>query len=132
VKINQKRKNAMDELASLLKEVHCYVDVIIVEGARDIKALRNFGCQAEIETLAHVGLGDYELAEQVASRYNRVLILTDYDAEGIYLNQNFSSIFEYKDVKIDKGLRNRIRRLMTTIGVYAIESLDNIKENLNI
>jgi 5S rRNA maturation endonuclease (ribonuclease M5) len=122
----------MDELASLLKEVHCYVDVIIVEGARDIKALRNFGCQAEIETLAHVGLGDYELAEQVASRYNRVLILTDYDAEGIYLNQNFSSIFEYKDVKIDKGLRNRIRRLMTTIGVYAIESLDNIKENLNI
>jgi len=132
VKINQKRKNAMDELASLLKEVHCYVDVIIVEGARDIKALRNFGCQAEIETLAHVGLGDYELAEQVASRYNRVLILTDYDAEGIYLNQKFSSIFEHKDVKIDKGLRNRIRRLMTIIGVYAIESLDNIKENLNI
>lgn len=122
----------MDELASLLKEVHCYVDVIIVEGARDIKALRNFGCQAEIETLAHVRLGDYELAEQVASRYNRVLILTDYDAEGIYLNQKFSSIFEHKDVKIDKGLRNRIRRLMTTIGVYAIESLDNIKENLNI
>ncbi len=132
MKINQKRKNAMDELASLLKEVHCYADVIIVEGARDIKALRNFGCQAEIETLAHVGLGDYELAEQVASRYNRVLILTDYDAEGICLNQKFSSIFEHKDVKIDKGLRNRIRRLMTTIGVYAIESLDNIKENLNI
>jgi 5S rRNA maturation endonuclease (ribonuclease M5) len=130
LRISHKRKEALERLIELLSEIHNYVDVIIVEGLRDADSLRSLGCQADIEILSHVGVSDFDLAEQIASKYNHVLILTDFDEEGLSLNQRFSSILERKGVIVETGLRRRIANLMAMIGVYAIESLDNIRDEI--
>jgi 5S rRNA maturation endonuclease (ribonuclease M5) len=59
-----------------------------------------------------------------------VLILTDFDEEGLNLNKKFSMILERRGTVVETGLRRRIARLMNTIGVYAIESLDNIRDEI--
>ena len=130
MKITHRRKEALEKLILLLSEIHNYVDVLIVEGIRDVDSLRALGCQADIEVLSHVGINDYDLAEQIASKYNHVLILTDFDEEGLNLNKKFSMILERRGTVVETGLRRRIARLMNTIGVYAIESLDNIRDEL--
>ena len=130
MKITHRRKDALERLILLLSEIHNYVDLLIVEGIRDVDSLRALGCQVDIEVLSHVGINDYDLAEQIASKYNHVLILTDFDEEGLNLNKKFSMILERRGTVVETGLRRRIARLMNTIGVYAIESLDNIRDEL--
>jgi len=126
----QRRKDALEELCGFLSEAHNYVDVIIVEGIRDVSALRSLGCVAEIEVLSHTGVSDHDLADEIASKYDSILILTDFDEEGLNLNQRFCSIFERTGAKVETGLRRWFARLMARIGVYAIESLDNIQDGI--
>ena len=124
------RKDALERLIMLLQELKDYVDVVIVEGLRDVHSLRVLGCDAHIEALSHVGVNDFDFAEQISSKYNHVLILTDFDEEGQNLNQKFSSLFERKGVVVETGFRRRIARHMAIIGVYVIESLDNIQDKI--
>jgi len=126
MRFTQRRKDALVELIEFLSEAHNYVDVIIVEGIRDVSSLKTLGCETVIEILSHAGVSDYELAEQIAVKYNSILILTDFDEEGLKLYQKFSRILERNGVKVETSLRHWISRLMAKIGVYAIESLDNI------
>lgn len=130
MKITHRRKEALDRLSTLLEGVHDYVDVILVEGQRDVESLRALGCTASIETLSHVGVNDFDLAQQISTKYSHVLILTDFDVEGLNLNQRFSSILERQGATVENRLRRRVGRLMAMIGVYAIESLDNVDVEL--
>lgn len=126
----RQRKDALEELVLFLSGIHNYVDVVVVEGVRDVSSLKALGCKAVIEVLGHSGVGDYDLVEEIASKYNSVLILTDFDEEGLSLNQRFSNLFERKGAKVETGLRRHVGRLMARIGVYAIESLDNLLDDL--
>ncbi|TRO45740.1 hypothetical protein E2P60_06730 [Candidatus Bathyarchaeota archaeon] len=130
MKASHQRKSALEELSAMLRELHDYVDVVLVEGPHDVDSLKALGCTSNIEILNHPGVNDFDLADQIASRYASVLILTDFDVEGLSLNKRFSSIFEVKGVKIEYGMRARVGRLMAMIGVYSVESLDNIQEEL--
>ena len=126
MRVSHQRKVALEELSTLLGELNCYVDVVLVEGLRDVDSLRALGCTAEIEILNHPGVNDFDLSDGIASRFSSVLILTDFDEEGLSLNKRFSSILEVKGVKVEYGLRARVGRLMAMINVYAVEDLDNI------
>ena len=130
MRFTQRRKDALEELSEFLSEAHNYVDVILVEGIRDVSSLRSLGCTAEIEVLSHTGVSDHELAEEIASKYHSILILTDFDEEGLNLNQRFCSILERTGAKVEVELRRWIARLMARIGVYAIESLDNVRQDV--
>lgn len=130
MKLNHRKKDALIELCRILSEIHKYVDVIIVEGIRDVSSLRSLKCVAEIEVLNHKGVNDHDLAAEIALKYETILILTDFDEEGLQLNQKFSRVFERTGVKVETGLRRLIARLMARIGIYAIESLDNIRDKL--
>ena len=128
MRFSQRRKDALEELSGFLSESHNYVDVIIVEGMRDVSSLKALGCEAEIEVLSHTGVSDHDLAMELASKYASILILTDFDEEGLRLNQKFCSILERTGAKVETGLRRWVARLMARIGVYAIESLDNVRD----
>ena len=130
MKASYQRKLALEELSALLKELREYVDVVLVEGLHDVDSLKALGCTTKLEILNHPGVNDFDLADQITSKYSSVLILTDFDEEGLALNKRFSSILEIKGVKIEYGMRARVGRLMAMIGVYAIESLDNIQDVL--
>ena len=125
-----RRKNAIRELEGLMQELPGLVDVVVVEGFRDIQALRSLGYTGSIEGLNGSGFNDFDLADDLVSRYRRILLLLDFDEEGLRLNRHFTQILERKGAKIEYGLRKEFARLMASTGAYAIEDLDNIRDGM--
>ena len=123
-----RRKKLIEEMKELLSEIGDLVDVVVVEGLRDLESLRRLGYSGEIVTCAATGVNDYDLMTEVSAKYERVLILTDFDQEGVTLNLRFSEILEHEDVRVEKRLRRMVGRLTASLGIYAIESLDNIMD----
>ncbi len=130
MRINPKRKKAFENILDLLKQIENTVDIILVEGTRDIKALRNIGYSGEIIPCSQIGLNDYELADKISGKYHRILILTDFDKEGVLIYQKFHEIFARKYIKVEDELRKNLGDLMSKLSVYAIESLDNIQDKI--
>jgi len=128
LKLSGQRKEALEELQRLLCDLHNYVDVVLVEGLRDVESVKALGCVSDIEVLSHSGVNDFDLAEEIAGKFRSVLVLTDFDEEGLNLNHRFTSLLEHTDIRVETGIRRHIGRLMARIGVYAIEALDNIME----
>ena len=122
------RKKAIEEMKELLSEISSLVDVVLVEGLRDMESLRRLGYVGEIVTCAAINVNDYDLMTEVSGKYRRVLILTDFDQEGLMLNRRFAEMLEHEGVMVEKGLRRMVGRLTAALGVYAIESLDNIMD----
>jgi len=122
------RKQAIEGMKELLLEISGLVDVILVEGPRDVESLTRLGYTGKIVTCAATNVNDYDLMTEVSGKYRRVLILTDFDQEGLMLNRRFAEILEHEGVVVEKGLRRMVGRLTAALGVYAIESLDNIMD----
>jgi len=123
-----RRKKLIEEMKELLSEIGDLVDVVVVEGQRDVESLRRLGYSGEIVTCAATGVNDYDLMTEVSAKYGRVLILTDFDQEGVTLNLRFAEILEHEGLRVEKGLRRMVGRLTASLGIYAIESLDNIMD----
>jgi 5S rRNA maturation endonuclease (ribonuclease M5) len=127
---NRVRKEYLKKLIELLNQIEYLVDVVLVEGLRDLKSLRNLGYSGEIVYCNQKGVSDYDLTDKICQQYNKVLILTDYDKEGEELEQHFRELFERKAIKVENGLRREVGRITAKLRVHAIESLDNIQRNL--
>lgn len=125
-----RRKNAIRELEVLMQELPGLVDVVVVEGYRDIQALRSLGYTGSIEDLNRSGFNDFDLADDLVSKYNLILLLLDFDEEGLRLNTHFNKILERKGAKVEYGLRKEFSRLMAATGAYAIEDLDNVRDGM--
>lgn len=125
-----RRKNAIRELEKLSIELSGLVDVIVVEGHRDIQSLKSLGYTGAIEPLNRTGVNDFDLADDLISKYRRILLLLDFDVEGQRLNQHFTQILERKGGKVEYGLRKEFSMLMAATGAYAIEDLDNIHNEM--
>lgn len=119
---------ALERLTHLLGELETLVDVVIVEGPRDLEALRQLGFKGEVSLFSQVGVSDSDFIEATSKEHGSVVILTDFDEEGRNIDLSLSEGFERRGLRVEKGLRRDMGRIMAAIGVYAIESLDNIQE----
>jgi 5S rRNA maturation endonuclease (ribonuclease M5) len=119
---------ALERLNNLLGELETLVDVVIVEGPRDLEALKQLGFRGEISLFSQVGVPDADFIDATSREHGSVVILTDFDEEGRKIDLALSEGFERRAVRVEKGLRREMGRIMAAIGVYAIESLDNIQE----
>jgi len=119
---------AFERLNHLLGELETLVDVVIVEGARDQEALRQLGFRGEISLFSQVGVTNADFIDAVSREHGSVVIMTDFDEEGRKIDIALSEGFERRAVRVEKGLRREMGRIMAAIGVYAIEALDNVQE----
>jgi 5S rRNA maturation endonuclease (ribonuclease M5) len=126
-----RRQTALKEMETLLVELPILVDTVLIEGPRDTKALRSMGYVGVIEALSRTGVNDFDLSDELASKYSNILLLLDFDEEGLNLNNHFTQLLEMKGVKVEYGLRKEFSKLMAEIGVYAIESLDNVRDDMD-
>jgi 5S rRNA maturation endonuclease (ribonuclease M5) len=88
--------------------------LIVVEGKRDVRILRNLGIKSRIVKTQTKMTRD-ELIDSIAQEVGEtgeVLILTDFDSEGTELAKYLQTSLELHKVKIMEGLRIRIRNLM--------------------
>ncbi len=82
------RAERLKEVLEALYEINKRIP-IIVEGKRDVRALRSIGFVGEIITL-HGGKGIYEFCEDISERFHRVVLLMDWDEKGESLHKTLS------------------------------------------
>jgi 5S rRNA maturation endonuclease (ribonuclease M5) len=120
---------ALERLTRLLGELETLVCVVIVEGPRDLEALRQLGFRGVVSLFSQVGVPDADFIDAISRAHGSVAILTDFDEEGRKIDLALSEGFERRGVRVEKGLRHEMGRIMAAIGVYAIESLDNAQDH---
>jgi 5S rRNA maturation endonuclease (ribonuclease M5) len=80
---------------------------ILVEGRRDVAALRELGCGGRILTV-HSGDPLPEVAERVAGETRALILLTDWDRKGNRLFEAFDSALTRRGVRCDRAFRDKI------------------------
>ena len=114
-----------EEIRGLLNEISYLSTMVVVEGSRDVEALRLIGFEGRIEVCSRVNVSDYDLTEELKGEATSVVLLTDFDEEGRRLNRHLTSLLELRGVKVELGLRRQFGRLMAALGIYVIEALDD-------
>lgn len=77
---NLERAKRLREVLEVLCEINKSYPVV-VEGKKDLQALRKLGLSGEI-LLLHCGKGLHEFSEELAENFSRVIVLLDWDAKG--------------------------------------------------
>lgn len=80
---------------------------IVVEGPKDKRALQAIGAQA-IFTLSRKPL--FAIAEDIASNFEEVIILTDFDRKGKELYGRFAEMFSHLGVNVDSYFRETLQK----------------------
>jgi len=124
------KRHAFLDLVSLLGDFTGVADAVLVEGLRDVAALRDLGFLGRVEMCSKVGVSDGDLVENLARSAGTVVILTDFDEAGRRLNRRISRLLERRGVRVETRLRRAVGRLMAVLGVYAVEALDDVGKEL--
>jgi 5S rRNA maturation endonuclease (ribonuclease M5) len=120
------RAERLRKVIGALYEINKSVPVI-VEGNKDVSALRKFGLVGEIITL-HRGKSLYDFCLDIAERFQKIIILLDWDKKGESLNKTlsmhlnghweefsfFRELFKVncqKEIKDIEGIPKLLRRL---------------------
>jgi 5S rRNA maturation endonuclease (ribonuclease M5) len=86
--IDRERAERLREILDALHEINKTIPVI-VEGKKDVSALRKLGLVGEIITL-HRGNNIYDFCADIAERFHKVIILLDWDDKGERLHNTLS------------------------------------------
>ena len=86
---NSERIKKILDLLRDLKEANKEIPVI-VEGKRDREALRELGIEGAV-IVVHCGKSIYDFCEEILSRHDRFIILTDWDQRGEMLSRKIRS-----------------------------------------
>lgn len=123
---DKERAERLREVLAALSEINEVIPVI-VEGKNDVNALKKLGLSGEIITL-HRGASLYDFCEEIAEKFSRVVLLTDWDEKGEMLHsslvRNLSGHYEdfapirgmlkmlcQKDIKDIEGIPKLLERL---------------------
>jgi 5S rRNA maturation endonuclease (ribonuclease M5) len=85
--------------------------VIVVEGERDVRSLRRLGVTGRIVTV-HRGRTLSGTAHDLVGGARRVIVLTDWDAEGGHLARRLKEFLESDRPSLDLEYRRRLARIV--------------------
>lgn len=122
---SERQKEAFDEVKAILTGGDYGVEFILVEGTRDVEALRFLGVITPIDVFSHVGLTEYDVAIQISAQTRCVLVLTDFDETGKSLAKRVTELLAAEGVRVQVELRRKIGKLMGVLGLKTLESLDD-------
>lgn len=101
---------------------------VVVEGERDVRALRALGLRGSIVTL-HRGVSVFNFCERIAGDHGEIVILTDWDVRGGQLARMLREGLTANGVRYDDDLRARISALCRK-DIKAVEDLHRYIERL--
>jgi len=122
---SERQREAFDKLKSVLTGGDYEIHFLLVEGARDVDALRVLGVTTPIDVFSHVGYVEHDIALHISKKTRCVLILTDFDKTGVGLEKRITPLLVAEGVRVQVDLRKKIGRLMGVLGLKTIESLDD-------
>ncbi|AGB04950.1 small primase-like protein with Toprim domain [Aciduliprofundum sp. MAR08-339] len=115
-------QESMEKIESILEDmrVENVQTPILVEGKRDREALRTLGMEGEIITV-NMGKSLSDLADFIASRHFKVIILTDWDRKGSYLAGKLFTLLRDNDVICNMEYRRKL-------GFYVGAHISSVEE----
>jgi 5S rRNA maturation endonuclease (ribonuclease M5) len=120
------RAERLREIIEDLSEINKSIP-IIVEGKKDAIALRKLGISGEIITL-HNGKNLYEFCMEITERYDKVVILLDWDKKGENLNKIVSE--NLKGYWEEHSLFRELFKLLCQKEIHDIEGLPSLLRRL--
>ena len=120
------RASRLREVLEALYEINKKVPVI-VEGKRDAVALRTLGLMGEIITL-HRGSGLYDFCEEISERYDKVIILLDWDSKGESLTRELNS--HLKGLWEEFSAFRELLKILCQKDIKDIEGIPKLLKNL--
>lgn len=108
-------RDALEEFLRLWRDLRADSEeagaLIVVEGERDRRALRRLEVTGEI-VLVHGGQTLGGTAQGIVGRARRVIVLTDWDAEGGHLAHRLKEFLEADRAALDLEYRRRLARIV--------------------
>ena len=101
---------------------------IIVEGRKDEESLRRLGINGPILCLKAHGKGFFEFLEGISS-IRKIIVLTDFDAEGKKLAKMLVNELSKKRVKVDDSIWKQVGALIRQ-DIHTIQELENCIERM--
>lgn len=101
---------------------------VIVEGERDVRALRALGLTGQIVTVNR-GSSVFHLCETLAADHRQVVIFTDWDVRGGQLAKLLREGLAANGVRYDEDLRARVAALCQK-DIKAVEDLHRFMERI--
>ncbi len=119
----------MKMIEEKIKEMNYSVDLVIVEGLHDEKALRRYGYHGRIIKLSSTRKPIKFVIEDIAKKFRgrRIAILLDFDSEGEKISRRMEIELEQLGVKIERHWREALKGLMTKYKMYTIEELTALR-----
>jgi 5S rRNA maturation endonuclease (ribonuclease M5) len=114
----------VEEIISEAKIMN-YDTPILVEGRKDREALRLLGFKGAI-LLINKGKSLSNVADNIAMKYERIIILTDWDKKGDFLAERMRILLEDNDVECNMEIRRRLSSLLSS-HITTVEELTSIE-----
>lgn len=118
--VYQKRLELIEELLDELQELAMQDSIIVVEGKRDIIALKTLGLRGDFRLATHHALINF--CEELAGSGQRIVILTDWDRRG---NMLASKLVENLQ-SLDSNPETRIRDLIIGLVQKEIKDVESL------
>ena len=125
---HEKLIQLLDILLKIRSEAEAEGAIIMVEGKKDIAALSALGFQGEIRPLNR-GHPVLEVAEELARKKKKVIILFDWDRTGRALSSKLASYLKGLDANYDLELRRELS-LAVRARVKDVEGIDSYLRDL--
>jgi 5S rRNA maturation endonuclease (ribonuclease M5) len=110
----------MDTIDEFVYSINQSNKLIIVEGKKDLIALRNINIKNKIITLSKKPL--CLVCEDISKISKEVIIFTDFDKKGIEIYKKLNTYLQGFGIKIDKKYRGWLRK---NTKISHIEGLNN-------
>jgi len=106
-------EDILEKIEALISQakIENYNTPILVEGRKDREALRLLGFRGVI-LLLNKGKSLSALADSIAMKYEKIIILTDWDKKGNYLAERMKALLEDDDVECDMEFRRKLSSLL--------------------
>ncbi|MDD1762003.1 MAG: toprim domain-containing protein [Methanothrix sp.] len=118
---------ALEELISALLDASSQGAAVIVEGRRDLLALRALGLPGPVIMASRRSA--LHLADEAARNYPRIILLTDWDRKGDEMCKTIDRLLRSAGSRPDGDIRSRIKKLVKK-EIKDVESLSHYTEKM--
>lgn len=118
---------ALEELISALLDASSQGAAVIVEGRRDLLALRALGLPGPVIMASRRSA--LHLADDAARTYPHIILLTDWDEKGDEMCENIERHLRSAGCRPDGDIRSRIKKLVKK-EIKDVESLSHYAEKM--
>lgn len=133
-------KKSLEDLEKAISELRDENEMIpiIVEGDKDIEALRRLDLNGEIISV-NTGTSLTDFCDKIASKYKEIIILTDWDRRGGYLCHTIKKNLEgrvncntrYREIFAKNAMIRTIEGLPSWLETMRAKTTNGLKRNFN-